>query len=89
MSGTSSRCNISFLVLLDIGFLYLFESQIRCAKFYDGCNIARSNSTLIEIGVAGMDESAISAQLDGALLTDEEMERYAANYGTATENSAA
>lgn len=36
-----------------------------------------------------MDEAAISAQLDSALLTDEEMERYAANYGTATENSAA
>ena len=30
-----------------------------------------------------MDEAAISAQLDAALLDDEEMERYAANYGTA------
>lgn len=33
-----------------------------------------------------MDEAAISAQLDAALLNDEEMERYAANYGTAPGN---
>lgn len=31
---------------------------------------------------AAMDEAAISAQLDAALLNDEEMTRYAANYAT-------
>ena len=30
---------------------------------------------------AGMDEAAICKQLDGALLTDEEFERYATKWG--------
>ena len=43
---------------------------------------AATSQEIVFIG-AGMDEAAICKQLDGALVTDDEFERYAAKWGVA------